>query len=59
MITLQEHERELVILALSKVIESNPSYRVDEYKKLLERLRSYEPESESLPINSIHEYDEY
>jgi hypothetical protein len=59
MITLQEHERELVILALSKVIESNSSYRVDEYKKLLERLRSYEPETDSFQLCTIHEYDEY
>jgi hypothetical protein len=41
MISLNEHETEIVILALSKVLESEqPHNRVDEYKKLLDRLKA-------------------
>jgi hypothetical protein len=41
MISLNDHETEIVILALSKVLGSEqPHNRVDEYKKLLDRLKA-------------------
>lgn len=42
---LDPKERLLVIRALQKVIETQPPYaRFDEYKQLLDRLKSEEPE---------------
>jgi hypothetical protein len=44
---LNEEERVLVICALTKILESEPPYtRVDEYKKLLDRLRQLNQQDE-------------
>jgi Xaa-Pro aminopeptidase len=60
MISLNEHEKEIVILALTKVLEIEHSYvRVDEYKKVLDRLRAHENQEELEHIHLLHEIDEY
>ncbi|MBD1372546.1 hypothetical protein IC620_09285 [Hazenella sp. IB182357] len=44
---LSERERGLVILALKKVLETEPSYaRADEYKKLLNRLQDEQSQTD-------------
>lgn len=60
MISLNEHEKEIVILALTKVLESEHSYvRVDEYKKVLDRLQADENHEELQHVHLLHEIDEY
>jgi hypothetical protein len=61
MISLNEQETAIVILALTKVIEDEQSYiRVDEYKKVLDRLKTddrydYAPTH----LHLLHEQDEF
>ncbi|MBA4543315.1 MULTISPECIES: hypothetical protein [Thermoactinomyces] len=44
---LTPHERNLIIRALTKVLETEPPYaRADEYKKLLDRLKSAQERDE-------------
>ncbi len=44
---LTPRERGLVILALTKVLETEPPYaRADEYKKLLDRLKNEQDQEE-------------
>lgn len=60
MISLNEHEKEIVILALTKVLEIEHSYiRVDEYKKILDRLRADERYEELQHVHFLHDIDEY
>jgi len=60
MISLNEQEVAIVILALTKVIEDEQSYiRVDEYKKLLERLKTEENYDHVHQLNFLHERDEF
>lgn len=60
MISLNEHEKEIVILALTKVLEIEHSYiRVDEYKKILDRLRADENHEELQHVHFRHDIDEY
>ncbi|MCH5586159.1 hypothetical protein MK805_14550 [Shimazuella sp. AN120528] len=60
MISLNEHEIEIVILALTKVLETEQSYvRVDEYKKVLDRLRANHHHEDVQHIHLLHDIDEY
>jgi hypothetical protein len=44
---LTPHERSIIIRALTKVLETEPPYaRADEYKKLLDRLKSAQEREE-------------
>jgi hypothetical protein len=44
---LTPHERSIIIRALTKVLETEPPYaRADEYKKLLDRLKSVQEREE-------------
>lgn len=60
MISLNEQEKEIVILALTKVLETEQSYvRVDEYKKVLDRLLASESHEDVQQIHLLHDIDEY
>ncbi len=55
---LNEDERVLVICALTKVLESEPPYtRVDEYKKLLDRLRQQTQQEEETELDEQISYE--
>ncbi|MXQ54014.1 hypothetical protein [Shimazuella alba] len=61
MISLNEQETAIVILALTKVIEDEQSYiRVDEYKKVLDRLKT-DDRYDYVPthLHLLHERDEF
>jgi hypothetical protein len=60
MISLNEQEKEIVILALTKVLENDHSYRVDEYKKVLDRLKADENHQDYVQhVHLLHDIDEY
>ncbi|RAL24387.1 hypothetical protein [Thermoflavimicrobium daqui] len=57
---LNENERNIVIRALTKVLETEPPYaRADEYKKLLERLKREQiADDVYLPEHSRYDIDD-
>lgn len=59
MISLNDQEIEIVILALSKILDTDPQARVDEYKKLLHRLKDEDHPHYVHTIDSPHELDEF
>lgn len=60
MTSLNSQETEIVILALSKVLEDERTHtRVDEYKKLLDRLKAKEQYSYVHTTKFPYELDEY
>lgn len=55
---LSDHERGIVIRALTKVLASEPPYaRADEYKKLLDRLKGEDEKIDNSPILDRYRYD--
>jgi hypothetical protein len=60
MISLNDHEVSIVILALTKVIEDEQSFiRVDEYKKILDRLQAENHYDYVQQLQLLHERDEF